>query len=52
MRTRDGPFIVQELVEGTTLAVHLAENWPLGPEPVVDIISQVAAALDHATASG
>ncbi|HEU5113877.1 MAG TPA: serine/threonine-protein kinase, partial [Acidimicrobiia bacterium] len=48
----DGPFIVQELVEGTTLAVHLAENGPLSPEPVVDIISQVAAALDHAHGLG
>jgi eukaryotic-like serine/threonine-protein kinase len=48
----DGPFIVQELVEGTTLAVHLTETGPLGPEPVVDIISQVAAALDHAHGLG
>jgi eukaryotic-like serine/threonine-protein kinase len=48
----DGPFIVQELVEGTTLADHLSETGPLGPEPVVDIISQVAAALDHAHGLG
>jgi eukaryotic-like serine/threonine-protein kinase len=48
----DGPFIVQELVEGTTLAVHLAETGPLGPELVVEVISQVAAALDHAHGRG
>jgi hypothetical protein len=48
----DGPFIVQELVEGTTLAVQLAETGPFGPEPVVDIISQVASALDHAHGLG
>ena len=48
----DGPFIVQELVEGTTLAAHLAQSGPLGPEPVVDIVSQVAAAVDHAHGLG
>ncbi len=48
----DGPFIVQELVEGTTLAIHLAETGPVAPESVVDIISQVAAALDHAHGLG
>jgi len=48
----DGPFIVQELVEGTTLAIHLAETGPVDPESVVDIISQVAAALDHAHSLG
>ena len=52
MRTSDGPFIVQELVEGTTLAIHLAETGPVAPESVVDIISQVAAALDHAHGLG
>ncbi|MET0566704.1 MAG: serine/threonine-protein kinase [Acidimicrobiia bacterium] len=48
----DGPFIVQELVEGTTLAIHLAETGSVAPESVVDIISQVAAALDHAHGLG
>ena len=48
----DGPFIVQELVDGTTLAVHLAETGPLGPEQVVAIITQVASALDHAHGLG
>ena len=48
----DGPFIVQELVEGTTLAAHLADTGPLGPQPVTDIVSQVAAALDHAHSVG
>ena len=48
----DGPFIVQELVDGTTLAAHLAHTGPLGPQPVTDIVSQVAAALDHAHSVG
>ena len=48
----DGPFIVQELVDGTTLAAHLAQAGALGPQPVIDIVSQVAAALDHAHGLG
>jgi eukaryotic-like serine/threonine-protein kinase len=48
----DGPFIVQELVDGTTLAAHLAQSGALGPQPVIDIVSQVAAALDHAHGLG
>ena len=48
----DGPFIVQELVDGTTLAIHLANTGPLGPLAVTDIVSQVAAALDHAHSVG
>jgi eukaryotic-like serine/threonine-protein kinase len=48
----DGPFIVQELVDGTTLAAHLARTGALGPQSVIDIVSQVAAALDHAHALG
>jgi eukaryotic-like serine/threonine-protein kinase len=48
----DGPFIVQELVDGTTLATHLANTGPLGPQAVTDIVSQVAAALDHAHSVG
>ena len=48
----DGPFIVQELVDGTTLAAHLADTGPLGPQSVTDIVSQVAAALDHAHSVG
>jgi serine/threonine-protein kinase len=44
----DGPFIVQELVDGTTLAAQLAQAGALAPQPVIDIVSQVAAALDHA----
>ena len=48
----DGPFIVQELVEGTTLAVHLAETGPSTRQSVTDIVSQVAAALDHAHSLG
>jgi eukaryotic-like serine/threonine-protein kinase len=48
----DGPFIVQELVEGTTLAAHLAQTGPLDPGVVTDIVAQVASALDHAHALG
>ena len=48
----DGPFIVQELVDGTTLAAHLAHTGPLGPQTVTDIVSQVSAALDHAHSVG
>jgi serine/threonine-protein kinase len=48
----EGPFIVLELIEGPTLADHLAETGPLDPASVVHIISQVASALDHAHAQG
>ena len=48
----DGPFIVQELVDGTTLAAHLTQTGAMGSQPVIDIVSQVAAALDHAHALG
>jgi serine/threonine-protein kinase len=48
----DGPFIVQEMVEGTTLAAHLARAGTLEAQPVIDIVSQVAAALDHAHSLG
>jgi serine/threonine-protein kinase len=48
----EGPFIVLELIEGPTLADHLAETGPLDPATVVDIVSQVASALDHAHAQG
>jgi serine/threonine-protein kinase len=48
----EGPFIVLELIEGPTLADHLAETGPLDPAMVVAIVSQVASALDHAHAQG
>lgn len=48
----EGPFIVLELIEGPTLADHLAETGPLDPAKVVAIVSQVASALDHAHAQG
>jgi eukaryotic-like serine/threonine-protein kinase len=48
----EGPFIVQELVEGSTLAGYLSETGPLGPERVIDMVSQVASALDHAHGLG
>ena len=48
----EGPFLVLELIEGPTLADHLAETGPLDPASVVDIVSQVASALEHAHAQG
>lgn len=48
----DGPFIVLELIEGTTLAAHLAETGPFDPGTVTDIVAQVGSALDHAHALG
>jgi len=48
----EGPFIVLELIEGRTVADHLAETGPLDPATVVAIVSQVASALDHAHAQG
>ena len=48
----EGPFIILELIEGETLAAHLAEAGPLSPGDIVDIVSQVGSALDHAHALG
>jgi len=48
----EGPFIVLELIEGPTLADHLAETGPIDPATVVALVSQVASALDHAHAQG
>ena len=48
----EGPFIVLELIEGPTLADHLAETGSLDAASVVAIVSQVASALDHAHAQG
>jgi len=41
-------FIVMELVEGQTLQALLQEKGRLGFDEVVSIVSQAAAALDHA----
>jgi serine/threonine protein kinase len=48
----EGPFIVLELIEGLTLADHLAGTGPLEPATAIDIVSQVASALDHAHSQG
>ncbi len=48
----DGPYIVLELIEGATLAAKLAATGPFAPTVVVDIVSQVGSALDHAHALG
>lgn len=48
----EGPFIILELIEGETLAANLAEAGSLSPDVIVDIVSQVGSALDHAHALG
>ena len=45
-------FIVMELVEGRDLLSLLQERGRLGLDETLDILGQVAAALDHAHASG
>jgi serine/threonine protein kinase len=45
-------FIVMELVEGRDLQSLLRERGRLGLDETLDILGQVAAALDHAHASG
>ena len=48
----DGPFMILELIEGETLAARLTSVGPLAPALVVDIVSQVGSALDHAHGLG
>jgi serine/threonine-protein kinase len=48
----DGPYIVLELVTGATIADQLAETGPMRPSDVASVVTQVAAALDHAHANG
>ncbi|MGH8915232.1 MAG: protein kinase domain-containing protein, partial [Acidimicrobiia bacterium] len=48
----DGPYIVLELVDGDTLAERIVETGPFDPAIVVDMVSQVGSALDHAHGLG
>jgi serine/threonine-protein kinase len=48
----DGPYIVLELITGETVSAQLARSGPMGPQEAGHMISQVAAALDHAHAAG
>jgi serine/threonine-protein kinase len=47
-----GPFIIMELLEGEDLAARIARRGPLPHNEVLDIFSQVAAALTEAHDAG
>lgn len=51
---RDGglPYLVMELLEGVSLAERCAGRLPIPPESALELLSQLAAALDHAHARG
>ena len=51
-KDENGPFIILELIEGDTLATTLAQGGAMSPTDAVNIVSQVALALDHAHAQG
>ena len=48
----DGPFIVFELVTGTTVGELIRRKGGLDPSTVADLVRQAASALDHAHESG
>ncbi|HEY8078595.1 MAG TPA: serine/threonine-protein kinase [Labilithrix sp.] len=49
---RGAPFLVMELLDGATVATHLAKHGPMMPERVCAIVSHVGHALDRAHAVG
>jgi serine/threonine-protein kinase len=48
----DGPYIVLELVTGETMGEQLARSGPMSSPDVAGVVTQVAAALDHAHSAG
>jgi serine/threonine-protein kinase len=48
----DGPYIVLELVAGETMSEHLARSGSMPSSDVAGVVTQVAAALDHAHSVG
>lgn len=47
-RTEQGPFIAMMLVAGESLQNIIKKRGPLDPDRAMDVISQIAAALDYA----
>ena len=52
VRDGDRSFVTMELLEGETLAEHLASRAPLSVEECVPIVRQIVAALDASHAEG
>ncbi|MGI8549783.1 MAG: serine/threonine-protein kinase [Dehalococcoidia bacterium] len=51
--TEDGrPYLLMELLDGRSLSQIVAENVPIAMDRIVDIISQLASALDYLHAEG
>ena len=46
------PYLVMELIEGTSLAERLRSDGPLGLEPTLELVQQVCAGLEGVHAAG
>lgn len=42
------PFLVMEMLEGLTIADHVEQNGPMGPDEAIPLLEQVADGLDGA----